>query len=33
MIEEADLSVFLASCRHEAKPQVPPLKHIRLSHG
>jgi excisionase family DNA binding protein len=33
MIEEADLSAFLASCRHEAKPDVPPLKHIRLNHG
>ena len=33
MIEEADLSAFLASCRQEAKPEVPPLKHIRLSHG
>ncbi len=33
LIEEADLSVFLASCRQEATPEAPPLKHIRLSHG
>jgi excisionase family DNA binding protein len=32
LIEEADLTAFLASCRHEAKPDVPPLKHIRI-HG
>ena len=33
LIEEADLSTFLASCRHEATVEVPPLKHIRMSHG
>jgi excisionase family DNA binding protein len=33
MIDEADLSAFLASCRQEAKPEVPPLKHIQLNHG
>lgn len=33
LIEEADLSAFLAGCRQEAKLEVPPLKHIRLSHG
>jgi excisionase family DNA binding protein len=32
MIEEADLSAFLANCRQDAKPEVPPLKHIRI-HG
>lgn len=32
LIEETDLSAFLASCRQEAKPEVPPLKHIRI-HG
>lgn len=32
-IEEADLSAFLASCRQEAKPEVPPLRHIHLNHG
>lgn len=32
-IEEADLDAFLASCRHDARPELPPLKHIRLSHG
>jgi len=33
MIAEADLSAFLASCRQEAKPEIPPLKHIHLNHG
>jgi excisionase family DNA binding protein len=32
-IDEADLSAFLASCRQEAKPEVPPLRHIHLNHG
>ncbi len=32
-IEEADLSAFLASCRQEAKSEVPPLRHIHLNHG
>jgi len=33
MIEESDLSAFLANCRQEAKPEVPPLRHIHLNHG
>ncbi|MFO0845494.1 MAG: helix-turn-helix domain-containing protein [Gemmataceae bacterium] len=33
MIEEADLDRFLAACRHEARPEAPSLKHIRLNHG
>ena len=32
-IEEADLDAFLAACLHEVRPQVPPLKHIKLNHG
>jgi excisionase family DNA binding protein len=32
-IEEADLDAFLAACRHDTRPEVPPLNHIRLSHG
>jgi excisionase family DNA binding protein len=32
-IEEADLDAFLAACLHEIRPQVPPLKHIKLNHG
>jgi excisionase family DNA binding protein len=32
-IEEADLVEFLAGCRQEAKPGVPPLRHIQLNHG
>jgi excisionase family DNA binding protein len=32
MIDERDLDTFLASCRQEARPEVPapPLKHIKL---
>ena len=33
MVDEEDLEAFLASCRCEARPEVPPLKHIRLDHG
>jgi len=32
LIQQADLYAFLASGKHEAKSQVPPLKHIRI-HG
>jgi excisionase family DNA binding protein len=32
LIEQADLDAFLTNCRHEAKPPVPLLKHIRI-HG
>jgi hypothetical protein len=32
MIEQADLDAFLAAHRHEAKPAIPPLKHIQI-HG
>ena len=32
LIDEKDLEAFLAGCRQEARPQVPPLKHIRI-HG
>jgi excisionase family DNA binding protein len=33
MIDEAELDAFLSSCRQEARPEVPPLKHIKLNHG
>ena len=33
MIEEKELKAFLAACRREARPETPPLKHIRLDHG
>jgi excisionase family DNA binding protein len=32
-IEEADLDAFLAASRHEVQVPVPPLQHIKLSHG
>ena len=32
-IDEAELDAFLARCRQEVRPPVPPLKHIQLNHG
>lgn len=32
-IEETDLNEFLVACLHQARPQVPTLKHIILNHG
>jgi excisionase family DNA binding protein len=35
LIDQAELDAFMAAHRHEAQApaEVPPLKHIRLSHG
>jgi excisionase family DNA binding protein len=33
LIDEAELDTFVAAHRQEARPQVQPLKHIKLNHG